>query len=1061
MATQTVNLIPPAAITNLNNALTPQVKTNSFTINSTTGMNSIYVWNVTSNSAVLTLQSGAANGSYVIVQDPNYTWNSQSTAPSVVFGGGATSSGIVTEGINASDLSSLVGSTIRFVYNSSTNAWNSSIIPATTDDPFHGWWRVITKGEQLGFLTYNQSVGTDPLPSGYTLPQNPQSPSDSFYNSYFYFDTISNYPLIKCTSYAGTLNETFEALKFEGLLERTVDDPNTIVPPGTQGTSSWTFENDLVYNSWWGDYVQITSFTLQSNGNQMISTINTDPDFIFQFPVQYNGSLLSTILEKMDAPPSNIRPYNDNEISFPDTQDPIYIFNYFATQLNERYNGGNNSIFGQDQWYPGYYNQKQIFQSYLDGKTIEYPIHHIVKSTTNQYQLTPNSQAIGSLTGATKIFLGNNHLVTKGSTISMTGFSGEWSVLNGTYNNDIIREGHWNYQSSGHYDLNSDLMTGSFYNVTNHFVMRLDTSSLTGISSGAYNGWAIYEGTPTVSVTHHITPNMNYNNFIAALRAYILEVYGSTEVSYTWAAFKNNRSGLIVEDWDNTSTQRATQFNSESIARSGISNTYTNPDEIGTDNYIYGDHYDVLNTLVTYITGAFDSGWSIPVLNYLDPDETYNLYYAFDGEFATGSENSAENILGQYQALACSDLGAMNVSIPGLTGGSIMVYTGAKYGGENDLDRTIWNIMYSANTVNSDEIYVYNYLIYGLIRSDLTDGKNIGYIFKRNPSNVGTANSFLNQAGVNAFTDPQIREVMPDKLYNGFIANYHVPIMKYFNSKKVDAVILDLRWLSSGEQYVGSLEQFFGGDRLNITKMFAYLNTKNQNSSALNIADFENYQNLFSTGADNYLHPSFLESAEGYGPGSVYRGSEQTGARVVFLKGTSSELDPHAMTWNMLGDNLDRNIGNNTKVKFLGNSKGYYTFNVAGSATFIPQPYIEESSRGLPVTRIGVLNIKPNQMIKLYTGASGAINYIAMNQINEYTAIDPMTSITGSFSNALGAPFPDGLEELIYPDFGFCENTRPRLPGDTRQQTPNPEISGTWRDAWLEASIAESVYGTW
>ena len=77
--------------------------------------------------------------------------------------------------------------------------------------------------------------------------------------------------------------------------------------------------------------------------------------------------------------------------------------------------------------------------------------------------------------------------------------------------------------------------------------------------------------------------------------------------------------------------------------------SYYNSSFSPDSNVIYGDHYDVTNTLLTYVTGSEISGYSIPTLNYLDPNETYNVYYAFDGEFTTGDAGSTLEVCGQLQ----------------------------------------------------------------------------------------------------------------------------------------------------------------------------------------------------------------------------------------------------------------------------------------------------------------------------------------------------------------------------------------------------------------------------
>ena len=164
----------------------------------------------------------------------------------------------------------------------------------------------------------------------------------------------------------------------------------------------------------------------------------------------------------------------------------------------------------------------------------------------------------------------------------------------------------------------------------------------------------------------------------------------------------------------------------------------------------------------------------------------------------------------------------------------------------------------------------------------------------------------------------------------------------------------------------------------------------------------------------------------------------------------------------MLGDDLDRDIGNYTTVKILGCNKAYFSsFTYGGSMFYIPQPYITDSLRGTTNIYTGIAPEGTSPYYKLSTGMSGAITLTPTYQITETTAVDAMTSVTGAFTNSVGNAFPMDLETRVYPDFGFVENTRPRLPGDARPQQPDPTDSGTWRDSWLEASIAESVYGTW
>ena len=1043
--------IPTSKFMNITNSLTVSPSaTGPFSIftasDSFTALpNSQYNWTTTVSSETITLPLTPINGAYVIINDIDWSWGN--FPPSIDYNG-ATSKGAVA---NATDLSLYAGSEIKFIYNSALNEWTSYLKPVSTDDPFHGWWRNTSKSLFQSGATSDQFSGIEPLPSGYTLI--PDLDGNCSNVPYVYLDVVTYYPLVKVTTYGGTYDNVFEALKFESTYERLADGIS-LACPGLPGTSSFDFNNFISLS-----YYSLNTLTLQSNGQifgQFAAT--TDPDFILGGT---SISQASSVLQKMDTPPI-IRPYSNNEVNFPDVQDPVFMFKYFAKILSEKGMPQTNPLNGVDTWYPGYYNQNSILQSYLNGKTIEYDIHHIIKSTTEQYSNEEILLNQGNLTGATKIFVGINHILTPGSTVTISGLSGEWNVLNGEYINDIIDSSHWNNQSTGHMDCNvSNIisnLTGSLYNSNNFCVLRLDTSSLTGISSGAYKGWATYTGTPTISVTHHVTSNMTYHQFVGALKAYYLEVYGSQEHGVCTYIKQEDNSERVEEIWESISTNLKYKSTEGWISYFGLSLLYNynySPDSYIT---IYGDHYDVINTLSTYITGANTGGWSISTLNYLNPNETYNLYYAFTGDFSTGPDGTVKNVAGQIQEYFGFLANTVNVANPSQLGGSYMIYTGAKYGGDNDADRTVWNIMGSINTLNGDEETAYNFFVYGLVKSELTDGKNIGYIL----SNLSVPYEFgkdqLWYDYFNVWANPQILQNAPDKVWNGVYSQAMVPVMKYFNSKAVDTIILDNR--CNGGGYESWFEQFFGGDRLTISEKYFNLNTQNGLSPTLNNEDFDYYDNINLTGADNYLHPSFLESNLAYGTGAVFHGTSQTGAHIVFLEGEGSFSAGQERMWNMLGDNLDRDIGNYTNLKILGLNKSYFSsfFNLP---SFIPTPYITESIVGTTTIYTSVAPEGTSPYYKLSTGMSGAITLTPTWQITETTAVDAMTSITGSFTNTLGNPFPMDLETRVYPDFGFVENIRPRLPGDNRPQQPDPTVSGTWRDSWLEASIAEAVYGTW
>lgn len=907
--------------------------------------------------------------------------------------------------------------------------------------PYVGWWKQISKSTwNASAITSAQEAGDEPL-SSVTNYYNKYLDGTPGSCPYMYVENTENLNVFKVTFYGGVLDQVFAYTQTSCLYELMADGIS-IGPTGGFQTPSFSTESFLQY--FFDAELQTQNvFTMQPDNQHMAEYLGLlDPTLLLDITSATSYSSTS-IWEKTSVP--IIQPYGPNEQNGAALQTPTALFKYYDDVMTQKAFQTVNTL-QPDMYYPGYEQRLAIYQSYLDGKTVTYPIKSLVTSTQGNYGYYSYTN------GVTLLLLHvNPHLVMRGSSITFSGFAGSYAFLNGTHNNIIFLEGNSGYKSSDHFDVDYAAGTGSFFDCANWFAINVNTSACDAVADGPYKGWGTNFGNPTVTVTHHVKDDMSYNNYIAAQRAYYTEVFNNPDVHGRQYYGSRSRKQLCESFSENFNIQSRGTF--VPYWRSGGSSgdamyNYIGP--LGAYFPIMCDHYNIYDTIETALPDSAYIGMSIDALNYLE--EAYNIYYGFTGPYLEG--DGITGAAGVLQQVLCSIVGVHNQGDPSMIGGGIMVATGSAYYGGEPVDHSIWQIAGNYGDPNGDyDPYYYNYMIYGLVKQELTPGKKVGYIYTVGSNSFGGDDGFL---FTTVFTDPEILANSPQAFQVATDTVRFLPAIKYFNAQNCDAVIIDNR-NDAGGSY-GNFEQLFGGDRNQVQENIAYYKTKTGVSPPV---DFPNFTAIggekFSCQTLNAPLPtSYIESA--YGADSVYHGSVGSPRKVVFLQGSGTYSAGTLRMFNFLGDNNDGDIGNNTQVKIVGCNKAYENGAIAWGRCMTPSTYYTNPDLGTAYYGTSLIGESPVTFSKKNADNSTLFTTV----IDDATAVGELSSTTYPWPQAVGnRALPMSVEQTFYPDLGFVENTRPILPGWAGSQQPDSNDYTTWRDSILETAIQEALSTEW
>lgn len=183
---------------------------------------------------------------------------------------------------------------------------------------------------------------------------------------------------------------------------------------------------------------------------------------------------------------------------------------------------------------------------------------------------------------------------------------------------------------------------------------------------------------------------------------------------------------------------------------------------------------------------------------------------------------------------------------------------------------------------------------------------------------------------------------------------------------------------------------------------------------------------------------------------SFYPGSVFTGGDYIFMTDYLAASAGDVSVNFYLGPAFDKDIGNGVNVQILGDLDGRLSGfrcsdnSIASSANGARL----RDSAGNPLSPTIQSDFDCDYVVA--TRADGSFRH------NRNPAMQPdcAPSLSGLSG---GCALPNDEETLFYPDLGYVPNTRPRLAGDARPQTPTPANRDEWRDAWLEQAIEAAL----
>lgn len=716
------------------------------------------------------------------------------------------------------------------------------------------------------------------------------------------------------------------------------------------------------------------TLTLQDDG-ALINTSSSNPAAYIQ--------VTATRLVRCDEP----------KLLTGNINDPVFLLKYVFGQM--LYMGNPQQVVDSD--FIGFEKAHKILQKLLDpGITITTRIKKIMLTALDS--------------GLTDIFTDEFSYVTPGSRVSLRGFTGPYSNLNKDYINGASTRQYGGTPNPS--ALHVNLETYPF-----HFLLRYDTSKLPRDEFGY--GYPEYFENATVTVTHHVTSSTEYCEFVAAVFALFYLVwqvsqhtafdgYGPNKFAlyHTWEEL---REALASDTADKialgtrTATMRPSCFYTNPVFNERLGNAFLVNDPFGIRPDAAGEWPEIYD-------------YDIVLENYLV--DVCNLYWAMDGKpygqwkdvhlavrsLAPYKRNVDANING-----ASTFVGKVASYFPRETlNADPEVYT--LFGGSLDEDLDTKTILRDKNT-----------LYFGRIRPDLTNNRNIGYIRFRDFAACEPEDFTLN-----AFYNPFPDSPKPNREAMSKVLSV---MLKYLvTDLSVEAIIIDIRNNGGGAAETGqALAEFFGSDRPGLVGHTVYKDPSNQNVDRLQDEQYITAGDAFSETQKQYA-ALYVDINERYYPGSVFRNGV-----VVLLTDCMSASAGDTFPHFLLGPTLDKNIGAQTFVYFVGDIDGRIK-GFASKPSFLPfsEKSLLRNDKGEPVSS---LRIRYDAGLGFHPMSVGS--YFLCQQV-PYTAMDP-------------APLPNDFESLLWSDLGFI---RP-YPHEQLKNEPKPDPNNqrSWNDTWLRHAI--------
>lgn len=1004
------------------------------------------------------------------------------------------------------DLFNYRGMTVRFVYNASLATWLGSSKGNTlskSDDPFTGWW------ERMNTLTSAGATMTKCM--------------------YSYFDN-TRYPILWQT-FEGTNKDTIMKVPTDTRTLFLFSGPTSTNPYSHTlvniGGSAYFFSGpELV----WDQNAARTVACLVGQSYDYISVGNGGINFAPYSNYTRNVGDLA-LWRRMTSPPNTDRnvPLDFHSIDNvggvfinQSLYDPVYMFQKIVDQAEKMQGQLKNS-------YNAYsVNDYYIRQQYLEditstaGVSFSVPVSLVRKSHIyTGANLYPNYQAAytGGSTRLTDICCSYTHYCTPGSNVTLSGFTGTWSNMNGYYPNgvssfgyqhvkenagrlDAVYNGSLSYTSLAAERNFSGSATGTALVWYNRFLLLKDTSdpSYEVEASGPYRNYGLNFGSPLAAVTHRIYKSMPLNEWIAAYLATNKYLY-NYGVHMTPRTYFDNPQGRVPSAWSSLSssltqnlrirskggefdpltpfiktfyvtpylgsTGALGQLRSLAALQGSINDPFQTTDFI--NNYIFGTNSTSLTDIL-----------ALPVLNYCETGTVKNLYYAYAG--------GAPTTLAQRTFASANNLA--NLNNPSITGGTTIVgglfnfrspfTTGAYtslYTNPSAPTGTIWALG-GSNTVN---------FIIGKIRSDLVGGKTVMYVRMSDFSgwfgtSLGVGYKDFAPVGYTGTSD-----VVNNPWFGAYAASQQAfsVVGKYMNSftgstggMGPDAVIFDQR-ANGGGSNPRELLACFGADRPDNVQESRFIDdgfsakvTNMWESTGANAfwspqSGATPSNRTYATPFDSlnalyrfmsFIRPSQMELNFGTNVPYIVDGISRTGASPV-VKNTNVVVLAD-MGAGSYGEMFPQQWFGAAADRNVGNG---VRANIIGDRTVGNVGYqsgVMDITRPINSLRFNLstwnnYNYDWGTAVKFVATTGPLANQFFCEESSVYNYNNASTGANSLAGTAVNTALPHDFSSLYY-DLGFLPAPGSYHIPQTRA-TPSLSDASTWRDAWLEQSLRQAI----
>ena len=862
-------------------------------------------------------------------------------------------------------------------------------------NPFHGWW--VARAKHVDFIeTASQVfVGT----------------------SYIHIDATQNPYVI--TDYLGTLFKPVEMSIFRGPGQRNwypFNERTLATQPGP-----YDLDNPLNF---------IALITLSEDG-QRLSDYEGNTDAISTI----RGRRMEKIEEDL-VPPIASREFGSSNTNPP--SDPRNILRTYAETMLFNSNLQLATAVGNNDFI-GFKESLGLVDQIIDqGISHTTPIDTIF--------------ATRSEVGLTIIRTAEYHHTAPVGKLEISGCTGDWAALNGIHRALPSLTTNPREPNPEFVDFGPDTSMRSIqYDVGFYFNSSLLSADADGIATstgpceltvtyGPLNGLSTYEDTAaSVWYWYYETIKNGIHNTIG--------VYFDAATEFNDGLPRPIGVAEAVRGWPQVKSEVSTDddvlVNVQSRFYTSYAKNYVGMASYTSFFYIFGLPRSATRFTLTYpnvnnrfgIRPLVDSRdvngrwyYDISRQNYLQ--DVVVPYVNCEGNTRTDPVNDVAAL--QFGTAGCDTLTIRNVPFGTLPPPGFSFFNNFK---NNDGDFP-YNVIQAALPwfyTSSEQVY-----LMGRVDPAYTGGTTIGYFrlsaFDMDQGDITQSKSF---------NPPN----MPDSVrrQSGAYRKIMAEMMEYLvTGLGSDHIIIDIRGNVGGSNLnVALLREFFGEEDFCYFDGTAGYPVDYGSDIVYDLDDMDFEQEELRLSNLNETQCIFTSSAKTLYPGSVFQGGE-----VIILTDTDAGSAGDVFPGAMLNSTLGRDLGADTHLTIFGDIDG----RLQGGFGQIPvnpvsdrSPFLVDAS-GEPVSTLQFFG-------ESFTSPNRADGSTFSNQI-EGIKPDCAPSLTGKSG---GCPLPNDEDVLVHPDLGFTPNPRPRLAGDTRPQTPDPNVRSEYRDAWLEQAIELAV----